>query len=437
MLPRRDWRDWKIAIVESDKFGGTCLNRGCIPSKMLIYAAEVAETIRKAGHYGVNAHIDGIDWTRVIGRVWDKIDPLAEGGEKWRNSQSNITVIKGQARFADGRILEVDGRRISSERIVLAAGSRPFVPSLPGIMDTPYHTSDTIMRLTAQPERMVILGGGYIGAEMGHFFGSLGTAVTIVDRGPTMLKQEDDEISRSFTDQFAKKYNVLLNTEVTRVRPEGQGVSVGLRVKGEERSLWADLFLVASGRVPNSDLLNVEAAGVAVNESGQVLIDPYLETTAPGIWSLGDLNSPIPLKHRANLEARMVAHNMTFPEDKLTLDAHITPHAVFTSPQVAAVGSTERDLVAAGTPYSVGKQRYSGTAYGWAMDDSESFVKVLAHTETRKLLGAHIIGPHSSMLIQPLIDAMHFGHTVNELGRGTMYIHPALTEVVEQALLNA
>jgi mycothione reductase len=174
---------WRLAIVEPDAFGGTCLNRGCIPSKMLIYAAEVIETARHGSQMGIYHRLERVDWQRVVGRVWEKIDPIATAGATYRASQDNITLFNAPARFVDQRILETGGQYITAERIVLAAGSRPLLPDLPGLADVPHHTSDTIMRLPTQPASMLIIGGGYIGAEMAHFFGALGTQVTIVDHG--------------------------------------------------------------------------------------------------------------------------------------------------------------------------------------------------------------------------------------------------------------
>jgi mycothione reductase len=435
MVPGPDHEGWKIAIVEKDKFGGTCLNRGCIPSKMLIYAAEVAQTIHTARTFGIHATVERLDWDRIIGRVWQRIDPIAKAGEQWRSSQPNTTVYKGETRFVGEKTLEVNGQRISAPKIILAAGSRPRIPDIPGLEQVDYHTSDTIMRLPRQPKSLAILGGGYIGAELGHFFGALGTEVTFINRGDRLLQREDNEVSQRFTDIYRRRFTVLQQTRVHRVRQSNGQILLDLSVAGVQRHVACEVFLIATGRIPNSDLLEVARSGIAVDEQGRVVTNAYYETTVPGIWSLGDIDSPHQLKHAANAEARIVAYNVAHPDTPRRGNDYAMPHAVFASPQVASVGLTERAAQEQGMPYRVGKRNYSDTAYGWAIEDTESFVKVIAHAETRQVVGAHIIGPQASILIQPFINAMRFGETVDQLAHGTFYIHPALTETIEQALL--
>jgi mycothione reductase len=434
-IPGPDHADWRIAIIEKDTFGGTCLNRGCIPSKMLIHAADVAETIHTAASFGIKARIERLDWERLTGRVWQRIDPLAAAGEQWRQTQPNTTVFKGEARFIGDKTLEVNGQRLTAPRVILAAGSRPAIPAIPGLEQVVYHTSDTVMRLPRQPPRMAILGGGYIGAELGHFFGALGTEITLIHRGDRLLPREDEEISQRFTDLYARRFTVFLHTQVQRVRQQADTITLALPVAGRLQQVTCDVLLLAVGRIPNSDLLDVARAGIAVDAQGRVVTNAYHETNVPGIWALGDITSPHQLKHAANAEARTVAYNVAHPTTPRRSNDFAMPHAVFASPQVASVGLTEQQAQAQGVPYVVGKRAYSATAYGWAIEDTESFVKLLAHADTRQVLGAHIIGPHAALLLQPLVNAMRFGETVDQLAHDTFYIHPALTEVVEQALL--
>ena len=434
-IPGPDHAGWRIAIIEKDTFGGTCLNRGCIPSKMLIHAADVAETIHTAAPFGITARVEHLDWGRLTGRVWQRIDPLATAGEQWRQTQPNTTVVKGEARFIGDKMLEVNGQRLTAPRVILAAGSRPAIPAIPGLEQVVYHTSDTIMRLPRQPQRMAILGGGYIGAELGHFFGALGTEVTIINRGDRLLQREDEEVSQRFTDIYTRRFTVLLKTQVQRVWQQADTMTLDLRVDGTLQQVACEVLLLAVGRVPNTDVLDVARAGIAVDAQGRVVTNASHETTVSGIWALGDIASPHQLKHAANAEARTVAYNVAHPTRQRRSDDCAMPHAVFASPQVASVGLTERQVQEQGVPYLVGKRDYSATAYGWAIGDTESFVKLLAHAETRQVLGAHIIGPHAALLVQPLVNAMRFGETVDQLAHDTFYIHPALTEVVEQALL--
>lgn len=437
MIPGPEHEAWKIAVIEKGKFGGTCLNHGCIPSKMLLQSAHVAEVVKNSSTFGVRSEFQGIDWKAVTGRVWDRLDPLSVGGEKYRGRQPNTTVFKGEARFTGHKVVEVNGEQITATHIVIAAGGRPRIPEIPGLEDVTYYTSDEVMRLPEQPESIIILGGGYIGAEMGYFFGCLGTLVTVIDHGDKMIRVEDDDICVRFTEIFSRRHRVLLNADVVSARPlnaDGTGVTLEVDVVGERQEVSADALLIAAGRVPNSDLLRVQECGVEVDERGKVVTDDFLETRVEGVWALGDITSPVELKHFSNLEARTIKHNMSNPDHKIKMDYRGRPYAVFASPQVASVGLTEREVHEQGIPHIVGRQEYAATAYGWATEDTESFVKVIAHGTNRRILGAHIIGPQASILIQPLINAYELGQTVDDLAH-VMYVHPALTEVVEQALL--
>lgn len=435
--------DWNIALVEKDVFGGTCLNRGCIPSKMFIYAADQAAAFSEAAKLGVHGRLDHVDWPAIVQRVFGRIDAIAAGGEDYRTNRCpNITVFRGEGRLVGPKVLEVNGEQLTAPHIILAAGARPHLPEdVAGLDRVPFHTSDTVMRLPELPERMVILGGGYIAAELGHVFGSFGTRVDYVLRSSAMLRECDDDVSHRATELYGQRFGLHFNSRQLSVEPGpgGRGVVVHGISQGEPLRLEADVLLVATGRVPNADRLNVAASGIATDPSGtRVLTDANLQTNVPGVWALGDLTNTEQLKHLANAEGRIVFHNVVNhdrPEAWQQIDRSLVPYAVFGHPQIAGVGLTERAAHAAGLPYVVATKDYGGTAYGWAMEDSTSFCKLIAHRETRHLLGAHLIGPQASTLIQPLIQGMRFGQTVDEMAREVWYIHPALTEVVENALL--
>ena len=434
MLPARELADWRIAVVESDRFGGTCLNRGCIPSKMLVHTADVAQAVRHARRFGIGAKWAGADWPAIRERVFGRIDPLHERALAYRRSQG-IDVFLGEARFVAPKVLRVGEDELGGERFVLATGSRPAIPSIDGIATVPYFTSDTVMRLGRLPESMVVLGGGYIAAEMSHIFGSLGTKVTIVTRGEHLLSQHDADIRARFTDLYRERFDVRLGADVQRVTKTRKGARLDLVTTSGARAAEGEILLVAAGRIPNSDRLDVAAAGIETDGHGHVRTDDTYATNVPGIWALGDLANHFQLKHMANAETRLVRYNLLHPGQPQTAAFTVVPSAVFASPQVAAVGATEQELQARGRPYVCATRSYSDAAYGWALEDTTSFVKVLADPGTRLLLGAHIIGPQASTLIQPLIQAMCLGNTADQLARSVLYIHPALTEVIEQALL--
>jgi mycothione reductase len=433
-LPADTFAGWRIAIVEANRFGGTCLNRGCIPSKMLVYTADVAQAVRHAGRFGIGAEWAGADWPAIRDRVFGRLDPLSDRAVAHRRADG-IDVFTGAARFLAPKVLRVGDDELRADRFVLATGSRPRIPPIPGLAEVPYRTSDDIMRLDTLPRSMTVLGGGYIAAEMSHVFGSLGTSVTIVERGQHLLARHDVDIRARFTEHYSERFDLQLSSVVQRVSAAGTGVSLELGTPSGTRWVDAEVLLVAAGRTPNSDLLDVAAAGIEVDVHGHVRTDDTMQTNVPGIWALGDLANHFQLKHMANAEARIVWHNIAHPDQPRKAAFPVVPAAVFADPQVASAGATEQDLQAQGRHYIAATRPYRDTAYGWALQDTTSLVKVLADPETRLLLGAHIIGPQASLLIQPLVQAMCLGNTVEEVASGVLYIHPALTEVVEQALL--
>lgn len=432
-----DFDGKRVAIIESGVFGGTCLNVGCIPTKMYVYAADVADTIRHASPYGIDASIDKVRWADIRDRVFARIDPIAEGGKQYRLHGPNTTTFLGRARFTGATSLTVelpdgDSAELTADQVVIAAGGHATVPQVVRESGVPFHTSDTVMRIDDLPRRMVILGGGYIAAEFAHVFSALGTEVTVVARGPQLLRHLDAEISRAFTDAARERWDVRLGAQLTKVSGDEDEVRLDL---ADGSRATGDLLLVATGRVPNTAGLGLEAAGVATHPDGRVTVDEYGRTTAPGVWALGDVSSDYQLKHVANAEARAVAHNLVHPEDLHAQDHRFVPAAVFTHPQIATVGATEEELGAAGRRFVSKTQRFGDTAYGWAMEDRTGICKLLADPDTGLLLGAHIMGHQASILIQPLIQAMTHGQHVDDIARGQYWIHPALTEVVENALL--
>ena len=430
--------DHSIALVERGTFGGTCLNVGCIPTKMLVFPADLAVSTAQAARLGVDLELRSVRWREIRDRIFGRIDPISSAGERYRQSNPNVSLFRGQARFTGPRTLDTGtGEVITADRFVLAAGSRPVIPAIAGLDAVAVHTSDTVMRLAQLPTSMVILGGGYVGAEFAHVFSAFGTRVTVLNRSDALLRQEDEHISRRFTELLSRRVDVRLNCQVDRVEPAADGRVRVFTVDADDvkATVEADVLLVATGRVPNSDTLDLAAAGVRVDGQGYVEVDQHQLTTQPGIFVLGDISSRYQLKHVANQDARVVQHNLLHPDAMVTSHHGVVPHAVFSDPQVASVGLTEREAQQRAIPYVSAVQDYGTTAFGWAMEDTEHFVKLLADPSSGRLLGAHLIGPQASTLIQPLIQAMSFGLSAKEMARGQYWIHPALTEVVENALL--
>ena len=425
-------RGLSVAVVEEGPFGETCLNRGCIPSKMLIHSADVMETIRGAERFGIKARVEAVDWQSVIQRVVDEIDGDARAIEEGNRGAPNTTLFKGRGRFVGKKALEVNGERISAETIVIAAGGRPRLPEITGISEVPYLTSDQALRLPEQPERLTIVGGGFIAAEMAHFFGSMGTEVTIVQRGPLLVQQEDRDVSRRFTDVYQRKFRLLLDAQVTRAYRDADQTVLEVSRNGGTETISCDALLIAAGRIPNTDLLDVARSGVEVDQRGYITVDEYLQTGVPGVWALGDIVGKNLLKHSSNLEAAYVANNIFNPDQKVAVDYRAMPHAIFASPQVGGVGLTEQEAVQLGVSYTVAKYDYIDTAYGSSIEDRDGFVKVIADAETQEILGCHIIGTDASILIQEVVNAMRLRLSVDAITQ-SIYVHPALQEVVQRA----
>lgn len=422
------------AVVDPDRFGGTCLNRGCIPSKMLVVAADAARAANEAHRLGVHARVESVDWPGIRDRIFNRIDPLHDKAVAHRR-YSGVDVFTDTARFVAPKVIEVGGETLTAERIVVAAGSRPDVPEIPGLETVSYHTSDTIMRIDALPRSMVIVGGGFVAAEMGHVFEAFGVAVHIVQRGPRLLMNEDDDVAARFTEVVGERFVLHLGSTVRSVSSSPTGVTVTLDGPSGQSVIDADLLLLATGRRPNTDRIEAAAGGLALDEHGHVITDQTYLTSVPGVWAFGDAANHFQLKHMANAEMRVVTHNLLHPDNPRRLSSGLAPHAVFSDPQVASVGLTEAKAIDQGIDHVVSVRPYSDTAYGWALEDTTGFVKLLADPQSRLLLGAHIIGPQAAVLLQPLLQAMMLGQTVDQLARDVLYVHPALTEVVEQALL--
>ncbi|MEM7326741.1 MAG: mycothione reductase [Actinomycetota bacterium] len=431
-----EFADWKIALVERGVFGGTCLNVGCIPSKMFVLPADLATAVRHSGNLGLDLSFNGADWPAIRDRVFGRIDPIAAGGEEYRASGTpNVELIRGTARFTGRKVLDVDGRTIGADRIMVATGSRAVMPPIPGLVDGPdkvrVHTSDTIMRLETLPERLAIIGGGFIAAELGHVFSGYGSAVTLFNRSNVLLRSGDGEIATRFTEVFGRRVDLHLGHVPERVEQVGETLHIHV---GDE-VFEADELLVATGRIPNADLVAAEAGGLDLHEDGRIKVDETMATSVDGVWAIGDVANAYQLKHLANAEAKVAFWNMRHPDSQRTVDYRAVPQAVFSNPQTASVGLTEEEAAAGGYDYVVGSRDYGGTAYGWAMEDSDSFAKVIIDRSSGLLLGAHIIGSQAASLLQPLIQAMQFGQTAEAVANDVFYIHPALTEVVENALL--
>jgi mycothione reductase len=432
--------DWNIAIVERGVYGGTCLNVGCIPSKMFVLPADAALAARNNDKLNIDTQFNGADFGAIRDRVFGRIDEISAGGRDYRATGSaNVTLLEGTARFVGDKQFEIDmnddapQRFISAPKVLLAAGARPIIPPIPGLVETGFHTSDSIMRLPDLPKRLGIIGGGFIAVEMGHVFSGLGSDVTLFNRSSGLLRGFDHDVTKRFTEIFSTRVDLKLGHVPTHVERTDDGIVI---TSGGER-IVVDELLVATGREPNSDLLEVREGGIACTPLRTVDVDDTLATNVEGVWAVGDIANSYQLKHLANAEAAVAFWNIAHPDDLRHQSYKAVPGAVFSNPQVATVGLTEHEAIAKGLPIKVGRRDYAGTAYGWAIVDETSFAKVIVNTETGLFVGAHILGPQAATLIQPIIQAMEFDQLAAEVAQKVLYIHPALTEVVENAILEA
>ncbi len=424
----------KVAIIEEGPMGGTCLNRGCIPSKMIIHSADVAETIARAKEFGVDASVKKIDFAHVIGRATNLVDGEAKEIEEAIRSDKNTTLFKTKGRFVGERTLQVGKELIKGKKIVIAAGTRPNIPKIEGLDKVPYLTSKEALRLKKLPKSMTIIGGGYIAAELAHFYGALGTRITIIQHGETMINNEDILVAKEFTRLFKKKYRVLTGHETLHVAKKGANFVVMAAPsagKGKTVSIESEQLLVATGLAPNTDVLDVGKTGVRVNQKGYILVNQYMETGAKNVWALGDIVGKYLFKHNANLEASVIVQNALLGR-KTAIDYHAMPHAIFSSPQVAGVGEKQQDLDARKADYVIGEYKYIDSGMGQALNEKEGFVRVYADRKTKKILGCHILGADASTVIHEAILAMKMGITADKLAE-TVHIHPALSEVLQRA----
>ncbi len=427
----------KVALVEKGSLGGTCLNNGCIPSKVMIYPADVASALADAKGAGIEGTVNKVDFGLIMNRVRGIIERERKESAEEVESQENIKWFKDIAEFVGDYTLKVGSETITAPRICIATGARPGVPPIPGLKEAGYLDNVTLLGLKKLPGSMVIIGAGYIGCEYGHCFSALGTKVTLIGRHPVVLDDEDPEVSAIVTKVLSRDLTYAAGYDAYYVAVEGgKKVVYAKNVRtGKAGRFEADELLVATGRVPNSDLLRPDVTGVETDKKGWIKVDKYLETSRHGIYALGDATGRYMFKHTANYEADVVSDNMLRGKKRI-FDAHAVPHAVFTHPQVGAVGMTEAGAIRAGKNVLVGRAKYADVAMGYAMGDVEGLVKVIVEKDTNKILGCSIVGPEAPVLVQQVVLLMNTDREDMTPLERSQVIHPALSEVLASAFAN-
>lgn len=425
-------RGLDVAVVEDGPLGGTCLNRGCIPSKMLIHRADLVEDIKNSEKFGVDSEVNGIDFSSIVEEVNSHVEKDSDNIYEGLRQSDHHNLFNTVGEFVEDRTLEVNEKRIKGEKVIVAAGSRPFIPPINGIEDVDYITSKEGLKLKERPNHLVIVGGGYVGVELGHFFDAMGSDVSIIGRSG-LLPREDSDVNKRFTKMFDRRVNVIDGYEAIEAYQQGDEITVVSEDEnGDQVDVSGDELLIAAGRTPNSDRLKVEEGGIDTDERGFVKTDEYLRTTAENVWALGDIIGNNMYKHTANLEAQVVYWN-AFTDHSHEMDYSVMPRAIFSKPQVAGVGKTEEELEDEGIDFLKAIYEYEDTAMGLALKEEDGFVKVLVNPDNGEILGTHIIGPDASILIHEVVVAMNQdpGNVFDITD--AVHIHPALNEVVKRA----
>jgi mycothione reductase len=426
----------ETALIEKGPVGGLCLNRGCNPSKMLIQHANLVNRIRDADQFSIDASIDNVHFSEFVRDVNTELANAANQKEIHKREEENLTLFQEEAQFIDDYTVEIaaTGETHTAERVVIAAGSQPVVPgAIDGLDDIEYLTSDDAIRLEERPDRLVVLGGGYIAAELGYYFESFGTNVALIEMMDSLVPREDSAVAETFTEIAGDRHDVYTGYQASAVVESDGEITVTAETEdGDEIEVQGDELLVALGRRPNTDGIDLDATNVSTNENGFIETDDQLRTNVENVWAMGDIADNGMFKHSGDYEGEIVIDNVARGKGR-TADFIGMPHAVFTEPQIGAVGRTESDLADADQEYVVGRAEFTDTAMSRALKLDNGFVKVLADPETREILGCHIIGHEASMLIHEITPATRYGGTVDDLANTLLHAHPAMNKVVMKA----
>jgi mycothione reductase len=427
----------RTAVVDKGPMGGTCLNVGCVPSKMLIYPADVITIFNEAQQLGVRGSVSPVDFKTIMKRMHTLVNHDSHQQANGVLETPNLKWFNQQGEFISDYTMQIGESTIQADKVFIVSGSRPSIPKFKGLETVDYLTSDTVLQLETQPKSIIIVGGGYVGAEYAHFFSGIGTKTKLIGRNVHLVPEEEQEISDLLRSELSKRIKIYVNSEVVEVKQEGNVKIVVARDRfdGKLQEFQAEALMIATGRVSNSDILKPEKTGVKLDERGFVRVNEFLETSKKNIWAFGDAIGKQMFKHVANYEAGVAWHNFEH-DHKVPMDYSVAPHGVFTYPEVASVGLKEAEAEAQGYRILVGRAPYKDTAMGGAMGEPKGFVKVIVENGTGKILGGHIIGADATSLIQEITNAMNTETRSYVQIIQAMHIHPALCEVVQSAFGN-
>jgi pyruvate/2-oxoglutarate dehydrogenase complex dihydrolipoamide dehydrogenase (E3) component len=421
---------WKVALVERQDFGGTCVNTGCTPTKALIASAKAAHTLRHAAQYGLPPVADfRADLRQVKARKDAIVSASRQGLEKWLTHMDGCTVFRGTARFTAPTTMQVSDEVLEAPHIFLNVGGRPARPALPGIEQVPYLTSSTILALEELPTHLIIVGAGAVGLEFAQLFRRLGSEVTLVERNPRLLPHDDEDVATAVAEILTKEGITLrLGAECIALGQENGQPLVHVNCEEDPTSARGSHLLLAMGRQPNTDDLGLDKAGLQADKHGYIQVDETLQTAVPGIWALGDCNGRGAYTHTAYNDFEIVAANL-LDHGQRRLSDRLPVSAIYVDPPFAKVGLTEAEVRAAGTPALVGKRPMTKVGRATEKGETQGFMKVLVHAETDQILGASIVGVGGDEAIHCIITAMYARQTAAFM-RHNVFIHPTVAELI-------
>jgi pyruvate/2-oxoglutarate dehydrogenase complex dihydrolipoamide dehydrogenase (E3) component len=432
---------WKTALVERAHVGGTCVNDGCTPTKTMVASARVAHLIQRAGDYGLRTGPLAVDLGAVRQRKRDIVHSFRGGSQGRIEATDNLDLVMGHARFAGPKTIQVhlnEGgtRLLEAGKIFVNTGARPRMPTLPGIEEVDYLTSTSIMELDEVPDHLQVIGGGYIGLEFAQMFRRFGSRVTVVQRRDQLLAREDRDVADEVAEILRQDgIEILLETQPLRVERDLEGnVQLAVRTTGGERTIVGSHLLVAAGRVPNTASLNLEAAGVEVDQRGHILVDEQLRTSVPGIYALGDVKGGPAFTHVSYDDFRLIRSNL-LDGGQATTEGRLVPYVVYIDPQLGRVGLTEREAHQQGRSIRVAKMPMSWVARALEVDETRGLMKAIVDADTDQILGAAILGIEGGEVMTILQMAMMGGLPYTAL-RDAVFAHPTLAESLNNLFAN-
>jgi pyruvate/2-oxoglutarate dehydrogenase complex dihydrolipoamide dehydrogenase (E3) component len=424
----------RVAIIERGRFGGTCVNTGCIPTKTMVASAYAAHMARRGLDFGV--HLNGqvaVDMKRVKARK-DQVSEASRGGlEKSLKELNNCTVYQGHARFESDREVSVGGERLTAKHIFINAGGRATVPDLPGIDQVEFLTNSSMMEVDFLPRHLIVAGGSYIGLEFGQMFRRFGSEVTILETGPRLIGREDEDVSAEILRFLQLEgIEVSLNTACIRVRKEGDDIVAGVNCESGPREIRGSHLLLAVGRRPNTDDLGLENTGIARDNRGYIQVDDQLRTSVPGVWALGDCNGKGAFTHTSYNDFEIVAANLLDSDPRRVSD-RIPAYALYTDPPLGRAGQTEAEVRKSGRPALAGKRPMTRVGRAVEKGETHGFMKIVVDAGTRHILGAAILGTGGDEVIHSILDVMYAKAPYTVIQRA-MHIHPTVSELVPTML---